>query len=60
MSAANDAAVARFLDGKIPFGGIWQIIGKMMEQHTVRPQSSIEEMIALDRETRIKALEMKL
>ena len=60
MSAANDAAVALFVDGKIPFGGIWQIIGKMMEQHTVRPQSSIEEMIALDRETRIKALEMKL
>jgi hypothetical protein len=32
----------------------------MMEQHTVRPQSSIEEMIAIDGETRKKALEMKL
>ena len=60
MSAANDGAVARFLKGEISFGSIWKIIGKMMEQHTVRPQSSIEEMIAIDGETRKKALEMKL
>lgn len=60
MSAANDVAVARFLKGEIPFGGIWQIIAKIMDTHNVRPQSSLEEILAIDRETRIRAQEIKL
>lgn len=60
MSAANDAAVARFLRGEIPFGGIWRIIGTLMERHCVRYNASLEEILAADRETRIKAMEIKL
>ena len=60
MSAANDIAVERFLKGEISFGGIWKIIGKVMEEHTPRQVSDLEEILALDQETRRKAQEMKL
>ena len=60
MSGANDVAVERFLSGEIPFGKIWKIIGQVMESHTVCYHSSLEELLAIDRETRIKAREVKL
>ena len=60
MSAANDIAVERFLNREIPFGGIWRIIGKVMEDHKVLFNSSLEEILAVDRESRIKAREVKL
>lgn len=60
MSAANDVAVERFLKREIPFGGIWKIIGKVMEEHKVLYNSSLEEILAVDRESRIKANEVKL
>ena len=60
MSGANDVAVERFLSGEIPFGKIWKIIGQIMESHTVCYHSSLEELLAIDRETRIKAREIKL
>ena len=60
MSAVNDIAVERFLNREIPFGGIWKIIGRMMESHKVLYNSTLEEILAVDRETRIKAREIKL
>ena len=60
MSAANDIAVERFLKGEITFGGIWKIIGKIMEDHTPQQVSSLEEILAADQEIRSKAREMKL
>ena len=60
MSAANDIAVERFLRREIPFGGIWKIIGKVMEEHKVLHNSTLEEILAVDRESRIKAHEVKL
>ena len=60
MSAANDIAVERFLRREIPFGGIWKIIGKVMEEHKVLYNSTLEEILAVDRESRIKAHEVKL
>ena len=60
MSAANDIAVERFLNREIPFGGIWRIIEKVMEDHKVLFNSSLEEILAVDRESRIKAREVKL
>ena len=60
MSAANDVAVERFLNRQIPFGGIWRIIEKVMEQHNCLHDLSLEEILAVDRETRIRAREVKL
>ena len=60
MSAANDVAVERFLAREISFGGIWRIIEKVMNDHKVLCNSTLEEILAVDRETRIKAREVKL
>ena len=60
MSAANDIAVERFLKGEINFGGIWKIIGRIMEDHTPQQITSLEEILAADQEIRCKAREMKL
>ena len=60
MSAANDVAVQRFLDRQIPFGGIWRIIDKVMNDHNTLRNASLEEILAVDRESRIKAREVKL
>ena len=60
MSAANDIAVEKFLAREISFGGIWRIIEKVMNDHKVLYNSSLEEILAVDRETRIKAREVKL
>ena len=50
----------KFLDRQIPFGGIWRIIEKVMESHNCLHALSLEEILAVDRETRIKAREVKL
>lgn len=60
MSAANDIAVERFLNKEISFGGIWKIIEKIMEEHTPLRGLALEEILELDRETRIKARKVKL
>ena len=60
MSAANDIAVERFLKGEIPFGGIWKIIENVMGTHVSEPQSSLEQIMAVDKEARIKAREVRI
>ena len=60
MSAANDVAVERFLNREIPFGGIWKIIEKVMNAHTPRPQSSLEDIMDADARARAQAREIRL
>jgi 1-deoxy-D-xylulose-5-phosphate reductoisomerase len=60
MSAAHDVAVEKFLSRQIPFGGIWGIISTVMENHVPLYNSTLEEILAVDQETRIKAREVKL
>ncbi|MBR2373380.1 MAG: 1-deoxy-D-xylulose-5-phosphate reductoisomerase [Lentisphaeria bacterium] len=60
MSAANDIAVERFLKEEIPFGGIWKIIEKVMSAHVPEKQSSLEQIMAVDKEARIKAREVRI
>lgn len=60
MSAANDIAVERFLKHEIPFGGIWQIIDRVMSAHDCRHGLTLEEILDVDREARIRAYEVKL
>lgn len=49
FNAANERAVAKFLDRKIGFLDIPQIIGEAMEKHVVIPSPSLESI--LDTET---------
>jgi len=48
LNAANEVAVAAFLDGRLSFPGIWQIVGDTMARHTSRPQPSLDEILDAD------------
>jgi 1-deoxy-D-xylulose-5-phosphate reductoisomerase len=48
LNAANEVAVAAFLDGRLSFPGIWQVVGDTMARHTSRPQPSLDEILDAD------------
>ncbi|NUN69427.1 MAG: 1-deoxy-D-xylulose-5-phosphate reductoisomerase [Bacteroidetes bacterium] len=52
MNAANEVAVARFLNREIGFTGIPRMIRAAMERHTNLANPSLEEIVTADRETR--------
>lgn len=52
LNAANEVAVAAFLDGKIGFLDITNMVKTVMDSHDAREFSSIDEIIEIDRETR--------
>ena len=51
FNAANEKAVALFLDRKIRYLAIPEIIQAAMEHHTVRDNPSVEEILRAERET---------
>ena len=51
FNAANELAVAKFLDRKIAFLDIPEIIEKAMEQHTAVPSPSLEEILETEKAT---------
>ena len=48
MNAANEVAVAAFLDGRAGFLDIERVVGDTMERHTVEPLESITQIEAVD------------
>ncbi len=52
LNAANEVAVAAFLQGAIPFLAIPEVISRAMAAHTVQPLTSLEQVLAVDQETR--------
>lgn len=54
LNAANEEAVMAFLRGQIKLYEIFEITYDMMSQHNVIQSPSIEEIIAIDDEIRIK------
>ena len=50
FNAANEKAVAMFLDGKIPFLAIWEMIEYCMKEHTYKEHPSLEEILATEQE----------
>jgi len=48
LNAANEMAVVAFLDGKIGFTAISELIGTLMENHQWVAHPSLEEIIATD------------
>jgi 1-deoxy-D-xylulose-5-phosphate reductoisomerase len=49
LNAANEIAVAAFLDEKIRFGDISRLIRAACEAHTPQPASSLDSVLAADR-----------
>ncbi len=52
MNAANEVAVAKFLNNEITFLDIPRMIGEAMEKHSNKTNPSLEEIIEVDKETR--------
>lgn len=48
LNAANEVAVAAFLDGRIPFNGIPEIIDATMTVHNLEKMSDLETVMAAD------------
>lgn len=57
MNAADEVAVGLFLAGRIGFLDIPKIVGQAMEKHTPTPSPSLDEIYAVDAETRRAVLE---
>ena len=58
LNAANEAAVALFLDGRIKFLQIEELIEKVMNQHTIISSPDIETILQVDSETRLAVQNM--
>jgi 1-deoxy-D-xylulose-5-phosphate reductoisomerase len=57
MNAANEVAVAAFLDGRCGFPAIWRTVESVMHAHTVKPHASLAEIIDADSWARARAAE---
>ncbi|MFQ5346382.1 MAG: 1-deoxy-D-xylulose-5-phosphate reductoisomerase [Rhodothalassiaceae bacterium] len=58
LNAANEVAVAAFLARRIGFLDITRVVADMLAAIPARPLADLEEVIAIDRETRERADEM--
>lgn len=58
MNAANEEAVFAFLEDKIKLYEIYQITSKMMDQHHLVKNPSIDEIFEIDKEVRVKTREL--
>ncbi|MEL7317396.1 MAG: 1-deoxy-D-xylulose-5-phosphate reductoisomerase [Pseudomonadota bacterium] len=58
LNAANEVAVAAFLDGAIGFLQITQVVEKTLTGLTAPAPGSLEEVLAIDAEARAKAQDM--
>ncbi len=56
VNAADEIAVAAFLDRKISFSGIWRLIEDVMNAHAVRECDSIESVFEVDAWARKEAV----
>lgn len=55
FNAANEVAVSTFLEGRIPFGRIAEIIERVLERHDVRPADTLNAVLEADRSSRDRA-----
>src|SRR5436309_1358091 len=58
MNAANEIAVAAFLDRQVRFPRIWQIVDQVMDQHTSVAHPDLDEILRADQWARAEAVKM--
>jgi 1-deoxy-D-xylulose-5-phosphate reductoisomerase len=58
LNAANEVAVEAFLNGRIPFPGIWQTVERVMTAHQVVEHPELGALIEADAWARRKAAEL--
>lgn len=57
LNAANEVAVQAFLERRLSFPGIWEVVGEVMAGHEVVAHPSLEELIEADLWARRRAAE---
>jgi 1-deoxy-D-xylulose-5-phosphate reductoisomerase len=57
FNAANEVAVAAFLDGRLPFLGIAEVVADALEAADGSPARDLEELVAADAAARRHAEE---
>jgi len=55
MNAANEVAVAAFLDGQVHFPQIWGIVENVMNRHTTVAHPDLDVIMGVDQWARAKA-----
>jgi 1-deoxy-D-xylulose-5-phosphate reductoisomerase len=55
LNAANEVAVAAFLDKRVGFPAIWQIVERVMNRHTSIADASLDAILAADQWAREEA-----
>jgi 1-deoxy-D-xylulose-5-phosphate reductoisomerase len=60
LNAANEEAVAAFLDGRIPFPAIAESIQEVLRAEAKQPLLRLEDVLAADRRARTRAIEALL
>jgi 1-deoxy-D-xylulose-5-phosphate reductoisomerase len=58
FNAANEAAVAAFLAGGVPFGRISEVIERVLDEHAPEPATTLDAVRAADRWARRRAAEL--
>ncbi len=58
LNAADEVAVEAFLDNRISFPGIWEVVDETLQRVPSRTASSVEEILEIDGESRRVAREM--
>jgi len=58
MNAANEIAVAAFLDRKIPFPGIWKLVARAMDEHRAVAHAGLDAILEADSWSRARAREI--
>ena len=58
LNAANEVAVYAFLDGKLPFYGITDVVERVLEENPYRKAETFEEYLEADRWARRRAEEI--
>ena len=56
LNAANEIAVAAFLQGRLKWGGIAEVVGDTLSAHIARKLSTVEDVLEVDAEARSFAL----
>ena len=54
LNAANEAAVAAFIENKICFNDLPKVIEKILDHHQIMNDPSLEDILGTDREVRIR------
>ncbi|MDP4511598.1 1-deoxy-D-xylulose-5-phosphate reductoisomerase [Nonomuraea turcica] len=57
-NAANEACVEAFTRGELPFPAIVDTVAKVVEEHSVTPADSVDEVLAADSWARARAAEL--